>query len=107
MTTPPKMRSTVDPSGFNQDAMLPYELRISDFQHAMDDVYDFFADVNQLLQTKGLKRLSAALIAERLAIRSSRSPSCVRVSRRSRSATSKASLSDATRLDFSSSAPAA
>ena len=57
MTTPPKMRSTVDPSGFNQDAMLPYELRISDFQHAMDDVYDFFADVNQLLQTKGLKRL--------------------------------------------------
>lgn len=57
MTILPKRRSTVDSSGFNPKVVLPYELRIGDFQHAMGDVYDFFADVNQLLQKKGLKRL--------------------------------------------------
>ncbi len=37
--------------------MLPFELRISDFEHAMQDIYDFFYDVNTLLSEKGLHRL--------------------------------------------------
>lgn len=50
-------RSVVDAEGFNAAANLPYELRITDFSHAMQDVYDFFFDVNSLLLAKGLKRL--------------------------------------------------
>lgn len=46
----------VDAAGFNKAAKLPYGLRIIDFEHAMQDVYDFFADVNQLLSEKNLKR---------------------------------------------------
>ena len=52
-----KRRGAIKLSDFNQNAHLPYQLRISDFQHAMEDIYDFFADVNRLLQRKGLKRL--------------------------------------------------
>lgn len=36
---------------------MPYELRISDFEHAIQDIYDFFYDVNTLLSDKGLHRL--------------------------------------------------
>lgn len=50
-------KSIVDVSAFNRRATLPYGLRLMDFQHAMDDVYDFFADVNHTLAGKGLKRL--------------------------------------------------
>lgn len=42
---------------FNPDATYPYELREQDFLMAMQDVYDFFYDVNQLLSGKGLQRL--------------------------------------------------
>jgi len=49
------------PSKFNQDAILPYELRLEDFRIAMQDVYDFFGDVNSLLVAKGLKRLDDML----------------------------------------------
>lgn len=42
---------------FNKDAKLPYELRLKDFSLAMQDVYDFFYDVNVLLTGKGLERL--------------------------------------------------
>jgi hypothetical protein len=50
-------KAKIDPAGFNQDAVLPYELRLSDFQNAMQDVYDFFHDVNSMLLRKGLQRL--------------------------------------------------
>lgn len=64
MTIP---RNTVDANNFNPDADLPYELRLQDFQMAMQDVYDFFHDVNTLLVNKGLDRLDDML---RPAIRS-------------------------------------
>ena len=48
-------------SGFNQGIALPYELRLQDFQMAMQDVYDFFYDVNSHLTTKGLQRLDEML----------------------------------------------
>ncbi|PKQ03384.1 MAG: hypothetical protein CVT73_15670 [Alphaproteobacteria bacterium HGW-Alphaproteobacteria-12] len=44
-------------SAFNPKATLPYELRLKDFEMAMQDVYDFFHDVNQLLLSKGLHRM--------------------------------------------------
>ena len=47
----------MDVQGLNRTAPLPYELRISDFETAMQDVYDFFFDVNLLLLNKGLQRL--------------------------------------------------
>jgi len=54
-------RETVDKTRFNPKAMLPYELRIADFELAMQDVYDFFHDVNDLLLKKGLHRLDDML----------------------------------------------
>jgi hypothetical protein len=42
---------------FNPHALYPYELRSEDFQMAMQDVYDFFFDVNSYLIRKGLNRL--------------------------------------------------
>ncbi len=54
-------REKVIPSAFNPDADLPYELRLKDFEIAMQDVYDFFYDVNQLLLKKGLHRLDDML----------------------------------------------
>jgi hypothetical protein len=54
-------RNTVDTSKFNPDAKPPYELRAQDFQMAMQDVYDFFYDVNFHLATKGLRRLDDML----------------------------------------------
>jgi hypothetical protein len=50
-------KATVDRAAFNAEADLPFELRISDFEVAMQDVYDFFHDVNLLLSGKGLRRL--------------------------------------------------
>jgi hypothetical protein len=41
--------------------VLPFELRFKDFELAMQDVYDFFFDVNVLLTSKGLKRLDDML----------------------------------------------
>lgn len=54
-------RNNVDASKFNRDAVLPYELRLQDFQMAMQDVYDFCYDVNSLLAAKGLQRLDDML----------------------------------------------
>ncbi len=42
-------------------AQLPYELRLRDFEMAMQDVYDFFFDVNSYLSKKGLQRLDEML----------------------------------------------
>lgn len=47
--------------GFNPAASLPFELRIEDFSLAMQDVYDFFYDVNSFLVAKGLERLDDML----------------------------------------------
>ena len=54
-------RKTVDPKKFNRGADLPYELRIQDIQMAMQDVYDFFYDVNSHLTGKGLQRFDDML----------------------------------------------
>lgn len=54
-------RNTVDAGCFNSDADLPYQLRIDDFRLALQDVYDFFFDVNQHLTGKGLQRLDDML----------------------------------------------
>jgi hypothetical protein len=55
------VRSTVDTTKLNEQIALPYELRLLDFQMAMQDVYDFFYDVNTLLARKGLRRLDDML----------------------------------------------
>lgn len=57
----PVERNTIDPAGFNNEAALPYELRPQDFQMAMQDIYDFFYDVNSFLLRKGLQRLDDML----------------------------------------------
>lgn len=54
-------RQTVNETCLNQDATLPFELRIQDFRSAMQDVYDFFFDVNSHLVEKGLARLDDML----------------------------------------------
>lgn len=54
-------RQTINLSNFNQDAILPFELRLKDFELAIQDVYDFFFDVNAILQDKGLDRLDNML----------------------------------------------
>lgn len=54
-------RRTSDQSKFNYDLSLPFELRIKDFELAMQDVYDFFYDVNTYLVEKGLERLDDML----------------------------------------------
>jgi hypothetical protein len=41
--------------------VLPYEFRLADFEIAMQDVYDFFYDVNKLLLERGLHRLDDIL----------------------------------------------
>lgn len=54
-------RNNVDPGCFNPDIALLYELRLDDFRLALQDVYDFFSDVNQHLTSKGLQRLDDML----------------------------------------------
>ena len=54
-------KAAIDRSAFNPNATLPFELRVADFEIAMQDVYDFFFDVNRLLVAKGLKRLDDML----------------------------------------------
>lgn len=49
-------KATIDKAGLNESVVLPFELRISDFESAMRDVYDFFDDVNTMLLSKGLPR---------------------------------------------------
>ena len=55
------VRNVVDVSNINEEADLPYQLRVEDFQMAMQDVYDFFYDVNSHLTGKGLPRLDDTL----------------------------------------------
>jgi hypothetical protein len=57
----PVTRNTPDPSKFNGAVTLPFQLRLEDFRLAMQDVYDFFHDVNTGLVGKGLERLDDML----------------------------------------------
>ena len=57
----PIFRNTVDTAIFNRDVSFPFELRTQDFEMAMQDVYDFFFDVNSHLIGKGLQRLDDML----------------------------------------------
>ncbi len=57
------LRNVVDPTKFNSNATLPFELRFRDFEMAMQDVYDFFYDVNRGLVERGLERLDDMLRA--------------------------------------------
>lgn len=51
----------VDEAAFNGSAILPFQLRLKDFGLAMQDIYDFFHDVNTALIGKGLQRLDDTL----------------------------------------------
>ena len=50
-------RSRVDDRWFNPAPSLPFNLRMDDVALAMQDVYDFFYDVNSFLLGRGLPRL--------------------------------------------------
>lgn len=54
-------REHVDIAAFNRAAELPFELRLKDFELAMQDIYDFFHDVNTALTGKGLQRMDDML----------------------------------------------
>ncbi len=54
-------RNQLDRRKFNDEASLPFELRLDDFALAMQDVYDFFYDVNTGLVARGLERLDDML----------------------------------------------
>lgn len=56
-----QVREKVDRTRFNPEALLPYSLRLDDFQIAMEDVYDFFFDVNTFFLERGLPRLDDLL----------------------------------------------
>lgn len=43
----PIIRQTVDRAKLNPALVLPFELRLPDYEMAMEDVYDFFYDVNR------------------------------------------------------------
>lgn len=53
----PAERNRPKRDNFNQQAKLPFQLRLEDFEIAMQDVYDLFYDVNSGLLEKGLERL--------------------------------------------------
>jgi hypothetical protein len=48
---------TVDLAGFNSAVVLPFELRLKDFEIAMQDVYDFFFDVNTCFRRRDCRGL--------------------------------------------------
>lgn len=54
-------RKKVNPAYFNPDPLLVHELRIEDFSVAMQDVYDFFYDVNVGMERKSLPRLEETI----------------------------------------------
>ena len=57
----PADKPAINLQHFNRERSLPYNLRIEDYSIAMQDVYDFFYDVNERLQNRGLKRLDDML----------------------------------------------
>ena len=57
----PVTRNTVREDCFNAGITLPYALRLKDFEMAMQDIYDFFYDINKGLIRRGLLRLDDIL----------------------------------------------
>lgn len=57
----PVTQNTIRQDCFNEDITLPYALRLKDFEMAMQDIYDFFYDVNKGLIRRGLLRLDDIL----------------------------------------------
>ena len=57
----PIERQRPNPNLFNPAINLPFELRLEDFSLGMQDIYDFFFDVNSFLVKKGLQRLDDML----------------------------------------------
>lgn len=57
----PVQREEPVPACFNPRAVLPYNLRLKDFELAMQDVYDFLNDVNVLMRHKNLERFDDTL----------------------------------------------
>lgn len=55
------IRNNVIQTCFNPSAKLPYSLRLKDFEMAMQDIYDFFYDINRGLIQRGLLRLDDML----------------------------------------------
>jgi hypothetical protein len=53
----PSQRNRPKRANFNGGASLPFQLRLEDFEIAMQGVYDLFHDVNTGLLEKGLQRL--------------------------------------------------
>jgi hypothetical protein len=53
----PAQRNRPKRDNFNNGASLPFQLRLGDFEIAMQDVYDLFYDLNTGLLEKGLERL--------------------------------------------------
>ena len=60
------LKALVDPDYLRPRALLPYSLRELDFRAALQDVYDFFFDVNTLLRSRGLARLDETLRPENM-----------------------------------------
>lgn len=54
-------KNELRPDRFNPELDLPFQLRKDDIRAAVQDVYDFFHDVNSGLVTKGLERLDDVL----------------------------------------------
>ncbi|MFO0775045.1 MAG: hypothetical protein U0172_10325 [Nitrospiraceae bacterium] len=54
-------RNEVRTECFNRNVELPFDLRLKDFEMAMQDIYDFFYDVNKGLVVRGLQRLDEML----------------------------------------------
>ena len=57
------IRETLDRIAFNTSLELPFQLRLADFELALQDVYDFFYDVNLLFEA-GIESIYAALPTE-------------------------------------------
>jgi hypothetical protein len=55
------VKNQVDRTKLNGKVELPFQLRLEDFALALQDVYDFFYDVNVGLVAKGLERLDDML----------------------------------------------
>lgn len=54
-------KAELDKSKLNSQLEMPYALRLVDFEMAIQDVYDFFFDVNTYLLDRGLQRLEDML----------------------------------------------
>jgi len=61
-------RNQVNETKLNHNAQLPFELRLKDFAMAMQDVYDFFHDVNVGLVERGLERLGVCPSNTKMAV---------------------------------------